>query len=65
MKMPLTVATLEKLIWMLIFGGLFVLGLGLAVERSDFALGWSMVVAGGIATAVGVVLIVVRSRIAR
>jgi hypothetical protein len=57
-------AALEKLIWILIFGGLAVLGLGFAVERSDAVFGWSLVVAGGIAAVVGALLVVVRSRIA-
>lgn len=54
---------LEVLIWVLIFGGLAVLGLGLAVQRSEPALGWGMVVVGAIVAAVGALLIVVRSRI--
>lgn len=54
---------LDVAIWVLIFGGLLLLGLGIAVERSDAALGWGMIVAGAIAAAVGVLLIVVRSRI--
>jgi hypothetical protein len=55
-------AALEKLIWILIFGGLFVLSLGLFVERRDMAFGWGLVVTGGVASAVGVVLVWVRSR---
>jgi hypothetical protein len=58
----MTPAALEKLIWILIFGGLFVLSLGLFVERQDMAFGWSLVVAGGVASVVGVVLVWVRSR---
>jgi len=46
----------------LIFGGLFVLSLGLFVERRDMAFGWGLVVTGGVASAVGVVLVWVRSR---
>lgn len=60
----MSTAALEVLIWVLIFGGLVILGLGFSVERSDAALGWSLVVAGGIAAAVGALLVVVRSRIA-
>jgi hypothetical protein len=37
--------------------------LGLSVQRSDDALGWSMVAGGGIVAAVGFVLIYVRSRL--
>ncbi len=58
----MSTARVELLTWVLIFGGLLVLGLGIAVGRSDAALGWAIGVAGGIAAAVGVVLIWVRSR---
>jgi hypothetical protein len=58
----MTTPALEKLIWILIFGGLFALSLGLFVERQDMALGWGLVIAGGMASAVGVVLVWVRSR---
>ncbi len=54
---------LETWVWVLIYGGLLVVVLGLAVEGSDFPLGWSMVITGGIAAAAGVVLIFVRSRL--
>jgi hypothetical protein len=57
------VARLQALIWVLIYGGLLTLVLGLSVERVDDAIGWSMVVAGGIVAAVGFVLIYVRSRV--
>ena len=57
------VARLQALIWVLIYGGLLTLILGLSVERVDDAIGWSMVVAGGVIAAVGFVLIYVRSRI--
>lgn len=55
-------STLEKLIWILIYGGLLSVGLGLAVQRTDAALGWGIVTAGGVTAAVGAVLIFVRSR---
>jgi hypothetical protein len=57
------VARLQALIWVLIYGGLLTLVLGLSVERVDDAIGWSMVVAGGVIAAVGFVLIYVRSRV--
>lgn len=60
----MSVNRLETTIWVLIFGGLALLGFGLAVQRSDAAIGWGMVVAGGLLAAVGAVLIVVRSRLA-
>jgi formate hydrogenlyase subunit 3/multisubunit Na+/H+ antiporter MnhD subunit len=58
-----SVARLHKAIWSLIYGGLLLLVLGLFVEKSDPATGWIMVVAGGVAAALGFVLIYVRSRI--
>lgn len=54
---------LHKLIWVLIYGGLLTLVLGLATGRSDADLGWNLVLGGGLAAAVGVVLIGVRSRL--
>jgi len=55
-------ATLEKWIWVLIYGGLFMLVLGIATGRTDEILGWSMAVPGVALALVGVVLIYVRSR---
>ncbi|WP_411882223.1 hypothetical protein [Polaromonas sp. YR568] len=57
------VARLQALIWVLIYGGLLTLVLGLSMERLDDAIGWSMVVIGGIIAVIGFVLIYVRSRI--
>jgi len=57
------VKRLQSLIWVLIYGGLLTLVLGLSMERLDDAIGWSMVVIGGIIAAAGFVLIYVRSRI--
>ena len=58
-----SVAKLHVAIWSLIFGGLLVITLGLFVEKADEAIGWSMVVAGGVMAVTGCVLIYVRSRI--
>ena len=58
-----SVARLQALIWVLIYGGLLTLILGLSVARTDDALGWSLVVGGGVVAAVGFVLIYVRSKI--
>ena len=54
-------ARLHKIIWTLIFGGLLTVILGIFVERAGDAIGWMMVAAGGVLTAIGVVLIYVRS----
>jgi hypothetical protein len=55
-------AALEKWIWVLIYGGLFLVILGIVAGPVDEVFGWSLAVPGGIATAVGIVLIYVRSR---
>lgn len=60
--MPMSTARVEVLTWVLIFGGLLVLGLGIAVGRSEALLGWAIGIFGGLAAAVGFVLIWVRSR---
>ena len=57
------VARLHGLIWILIYGGLLTLVFGLFVENTDDATGGLMVVTGGIAAALGFVLIYVRSKI--
>ena len=56
-------ARLDWLIWILIFGGLFAIALGIATRPVAPAAGWSIMVGGGLATAAGVVLIWVRSRL--
>ena len=55
-------ATLQKLIWVLIYGGLLGLVLGLSIQKADDALGWSIVVGGAGVAAVGALLLFVRSR---
>ncbi|WP_280155296.1 hypothetical protein [Piscinibacter sp. XHJ-5] len=55
-------ATLDKLIWTLVYAGLAGVGLGLSVQRSDDAIGWSLVGVGAVAAVVGALLVVVRSR---
>ena len=54
-------ARLHKIIWMLIFGGLITIILGIFVERAGDAMGWMMVAAGCVLTVVGAILIYVRS----
>jgi hypothetical protein len=57
-----SVARLQAVIWILIYAGLLILVLGLSAARIDPAVGWSLVLAGGIAAALGFFLIWVRSR---
>ena len=56
------IARLHTLIWILIYAGLLTLVLGLSASRIDPAIGWSLVVGGGIMATVGFFLIWVRSR---
>ncbi|EJL75753.1 hypothetical protein ACCC97_22225 [Variovorax sp. Varisp85] len=62
-KPPKPHARLEKWIWILIYGGLFVVILGIATGRTDAALGWSIAVPGGVVALIGFALIYVRSRL--
>ncbi len=55
---------LGNMVWVLIFGGLFVLGVGLSLERSGQSFGWAFIVVGTVAVVAGCVLIWVRSRMA-
>ncbi len=54
---------LQALIWVLIYGGLLTLVLGLSMDRTDDVTGWPIVVSGGGLALLGVVLIYVRSRL--
>lgn len=53
MAAQLTLQRLHKLIWLLIYGGLLTLILGIATARTDEALGWSLIVGGGVLAVVG------------
>ncbi len=55
-------AAVEKLVWVLIYGGLLAVCFGVFVARSEAALGWSISVVGAVVAAVGFALIWVRSR---
>ena len=57
-------ARLHKIIWALIFGGLLTVILGIFVGKADDAIGWTMIAAGCVLTAVGAALIYVRSTLA-
>ena len=54
----------EAWVWVLVYGGMIVLGIGLAVLRTDAGTGWAMACAGGVLVAVGALLVWVRSRMA-
>jgi len=56
-------ARVDALFWVLIYGGLLTLVLGLAVRRSASGLGSGLVCVGAVVAAVGALLIYVRSRL--
>ena len=53
---------IETWIWVLVYGGLLVCGLGVALSRGGLDYGWTVSVIGIVAAVAGVVLIYVRSR---
>jgi hypothetical protein len=62
MALLLNSKRLHTLIWVLVYGGLLTLVLGLSVQRSDDDLGWSMVAAGFAVALLGFSLVFVRAR---
>ena len=63
MTSPRLLARIDSLAWILIYGGLFALILGIASHDETVVGGWSLSVLGGIATIAGIVLVSVRSRL--
>jgi len=59
----LTLKKMQQLIWVLIYGGLLTLVLGVSVQRTDDALGWSMVAGGAVLALIGFGLVFVRARL--
>ncbi len=55
-------SSLETLIWVLIYGGLLLLSLGLFVLRASTGLGATLVAVGAVAALVGALLIGWRAR---
>ncbi len=62
MALLLSSKRLHTIIWVLVYGGLLTLVLGLSVQRSDDDLGWSMVAAGLVVALMGFALVFVRAR---
>jgi vacuolar-type H+-ATPase subunit I/STV1 len=60
--LKISVARVEVLVWVLIYAGLLVFGLGLALRDFDAVLGHVLWIAGAVIAAAGVVLIAVRAR---
>ena len=59
----LTLKKMQQLIWVLIYGGLLTLVLGVSVQRTDDAFGWSMVAGGAVLALIGVGLVFARARL--
>ena len=57
-------AWVERLAWIAIYGGLIAIILGIVSGGVHLIAGWSLGVLGAIAVAAGIVLIIVRSRMA-
>ncbi len=58
----LNLKKLQQLIWVLIYGGLLTLVLGVSVQRTDDGLGWFMVAGGAVLALIGFGLVFVRAR---
>lgn len=56
-------STIERLTWILIYGGLLVVCLGVAVRSDAAGMGTVLMTGGGVVAVVGFALIYVRSRI--
>jgi hypothetical protein len=54
---------LQILTWVLIFGGLMALVLGLSVRRFEAPLGWVLMTGGAVLAAVGAALIFLRAKL--
>ncbi|MEO8057210.1 MAG: hypothetical protein ABI671_02715 [Burkholderiales bacterium] len=52
----------EGWVWVLVYLGLVLIGVGMSVQRTDAALGWGITLAGIVLDALGCLLIWVRSR---
>lgn len=59
---PKTIRRVQTWAWVLIYGGLLTLVLGIATRRNDEAVGWPVIVIGAIVAVAGFALIWVRSR---
>ena len=57
------IAWVDRVVWILVYGGCFALILGVATGGNHRVAGWSLGVLGGFAIAGGVVLLWVRSRL--
>jgi len=59
---PMRAERVDTLVWASIYGGLLGMCLGWFLQSHNGALGWAVIVIGGIVAATGAALIIVRSR---
>jgi hypothetical protein len=52
----------ETWVWVLVYGGLLVCGLGVALSRNGASYGWTVSIVGIVLAVAGAVLLYVRSR---
>jgi len=53
---------IEAWVWVLVYAGLATFGVGLAVQRSDDSVGWSIAIGGALLVVAGALLVWIRSR---
>ena len=58
-----TLKWVQQLIWVLVYGGLLTLVLGISVQRTDDTLGWTLILGGALVALIGFALVFVRSRL--
>lgn len=63
MVLSVSAQRLETWTWVLIYGGLLLVCLGVFVKRADAGLGWTLIAVGAVLAAVGVVMIFLRARL--
>ena len=64
MVLSMTTKKLDTWVWVLIYGGMLGLSLGGFMQPRSPALGWVIMTAGGVAAVIGMLLVVMRSRMA-
>lgn len=57
-----TLKRMQQLTWVLIYGGLLTLVLGVSVRRTDDALGWTLLAVGAMVALAGFALVLMRAR---
>ena len=55
-------ARIEAWVWVLVYAGLAMFGVGPAVQRSDDSIGWGIAIGGALLVVAGALLVWIRSR---